>query len=55
MVWITLETSQTFNKPRKQERLYFNTKEEAENYAKQQQKHSRRHIEIMEVHHEDHT
>lgn len=55
MAWIATETTKNFNQHRKQERLYFNTKQEAENYARQQQKYAKKHIEIMEVHHEDYT
>lgn len=55
MTWIAVETKLDFNRRATRKRVYFNTKEEACNYAEQQQKHNRRHIEIMEVHHEDYT
>ena len=46
MAWIATETTKNFNQHRKQERLYFNTKEEAINYTHQQRKHAREHWEV---------
>lgn len=55
MTWIAVETKLDFNRRATRKRVYFDTKEEACNYAEQQRKHAKKHIEVYEEENENNT